>query len=80
MIEKIITTYDIVLRCCGAIGSLAAVITISQLFNHLLKFGSFDDFKGAQSVLLPLAIAIAGFFILKPTYKRVKQKLDFDIF
>ena len=67
---KINATCDIVLRCCGAIGSLAAVLSISQLLNQLLKLGSFDDFKGAQSVLLPLAIGIVGFLLLKPTHKR----------
>ena len=42
----------------------------------MLELGSFDDFKIAQILLVPLVIAFTGFFIVKPACKKINLSVD----
>ena len=53
-----------------------AVIYTSYIFILILKMGSFNDFQGAQSFVLPLMIGII-YFVGKPFYKKAKKSFDF---
>ena len=52
------------------------VAYISAVFKFILDFVSFDDFKVAQSLLLPLAIGFTGYIIVKPAYQKIKKNID----
>ena len=60
--------------------SLLVIIVIytSYVFKLVLRLGSFDDIKVVQSLLLPLVIAFIVLLIIKPTYKKIKQAVDYD--
>ena len=67
---------SILLRVIGAIAFFLFAAYVTVVFKLILDLVSFDDFKVAQSLLLPLAIASTGYIIVKPAYKKIKQKID----
>lgn len=59
-------------------GIIYVVVFFSIIFIYILTLGSFSDFEGAQSLVLPLVIAILTYFVVNPIYKYLKEGYDSD--
>ena len=55
---------------------IIAVIFTTNVFIQILKLGSFNDFQGVQSFVLPLMIGII-YFVGRPFYKKAKKYCNF---
>ena len=52
------------------------VIYFSGVILYILTLGSLNDFEAIQSLVPPLLIGVFTYFVLKPTYRQVKQKIN----
>ena len=44
----------------------------------MLTLGTLNDFEAIQNLVPPLLIAVLTYFVVKPTYKQAKQKMNLD--
>ena len=63
---------------CGIMVSCYPFVSIYffTIINYILTLGSFDDFKALHNLLLPFLIGLFSLFILQPTYKHSRKKLN----
>ena len=61
-----------------SMGIFFAVFYFTVIFVYIITLGSFDDFKVAQNLAIPLVIGIFTFVGVKPIYKKAAQSYSSD--
>ena len=59
-------------------GMVLAVFYFSAAIIYVLTLGSLNDFEVIQNLVPPLLIGVLTYFVVKPTYKQAKQKINLD--
>ena len=59
-------------------GIVLAVVFFSAVIFYVLTLGSLNDFEVIQNLIPPLLIGILTYFVIKPTYKQAKEKINLD--
>ena len=58
------------------IGMVLAVVYFSNVIIYVLTLGSLNDFEVIQNLVPPLLIGALTYFVVKPTFKQAKQKIN----
>jgi len=68
-----------ILNIAGAFFIVWAIGYFSRVFIYIVTWGSFDDFKVAQHISLPLVLFAFVYFIIKPFFKEVKHFFKVEV-